>query len=94
MTKISISTSLEKELSQEILSEIIALAWCDRTSFEEIERQLGYAEKHVQALMRAHLKPSSYRLWRRRVYGRVAKHEKRGQKQATMVEEDSTSEQE
>ena len=93
MTKIS--TSVEKELSPEILSEIIALAWCDRTSFEEIERQLGYAEKHVQALMRAHLKPSSYRLWRRRVYGRGAKHEKRGQNHATIVvEEESTSEQE
>lgn len=56
-------------------SEIIALAWCDKTSFAQIFLQFGLAEKEVQALMRRELKKSSYRLWRRRVYQRKAKHQ-------------------
>lgn len=56
------------------ISEIVGLAWDDRTSFEMIEDQLGVAEKDVIKLMRRTLKPSSFRLWRKRVSGRATKH--------------------
>ena len=62
-------------LTETDISEIIALAWCDKTSFERIEEQFGLSEKEVQKLMRKELKGSSYRLWRRRVYQRKAKHQ-------------------
>ena len=59
------------------VSEIIALAWDDKTSFEMIEDQTGLSEKGVIKLMRRSLKPGSYKKWRERVSGRSAKHAKR-----------------
>lgn len=56
-------------------SEVIEMAWCDVTTFDSIEFQTGLAEKDVIKLMRKSLKPSSFRLWRKRVSGRSAKHE-------------------
>lgn len=53
------------------------MAWEDRTSFDEIERRTGLAEADVIRLMRAHLKPGSFRRWRQRVSGRITKHGKR-----------------
>ena len=64
-----------KNFTETEVSEIIALAWCDKTSFEQILSQFGISEKEVQHLMRQELKASSYRLWRRRVYQRKAKHQ-------------------
>ena len=64
-------------MKPEDISEIIHLAWCDKTSFDEIELQFGVKEPEVKALMRAHLKRSSFKMWRKRVYGRKAKHQKR-----------------
>ena len=61
-------------MDDHIHSEIIAMAWCDKTSFDVIEQLHGVSEPQVKALMKKSLKPSSYRLWRRRVYGRNAKH--------------------
>ena len=58
-------------------SEIIALAWDDKTSFEMIEDQTGLSEKGIIKLMRRSLKPGSFRKWRERVSGRPAKHAKR-----------------
>lgn len=58
------------------VSEIIELAWCDKTSFDSIEDQTGLKEKEVIKIMRANLKPKSFRVWRERVSGRKAKHEK------------------
>ncbi len=57
-------------------SEIIAMAWCDKTSFDSIHAQTGLKEKDVIAIMRTYMKPSSFRMWRKRVSGRKAKHEK------------------
>jgi uncharacterized protein (TIGR03643 family) len=57
-------------------SHIIEMAWCDDTSFDAIERQTGLVEKEVIKIMRAYMKPSSFRMWRKRVSGRKAKHEK------------------
>ena len=64
-----------KTFTETEISEIIALAWCDKTSFEQISSQFDVSEKEVQQLMRQELKSSSYRLWRRRVYQRKAKHQ-------------------
>lgn len=59
------------------LHEVIALAWADDASFDDIKRQTGLAEPEVIRLMRQNLKPRSFRLWRKRVSGRKAKHAKR-----------------
>lgn len=56
---------------------IIRLAWEDRTTFEEIRERTGLSEKEVIAVMRRNLKPGSFRLWRKRVTGRITKHRKR-----------------
>lgn len=61
-------------MSPEDISEIIALAWADDVSFEAIEKDTGLSEPEVIAIMRRSLKPSSFRLWRKRVSGRVSKH--------------------
>ena len=53
---------------------IVRLAWEDRTSFEEIKQRTGLAESEVIEVMRRELKPSSFRLWRKRVSGRITKH--------------------
>ena len=50
------------------------MAWCDDTSFDDIEALTGLSEKEVIALMRENMKPSSFRMWRKRVSGRTSKH--------------------
>ena len=61
-------------------SEIVALAWDDETSFDAIEAQTGLAEAEVIKVMRTHMKPSSFRMWRKRVSGRSSKHAERSPK--------------
>ena len=56
------------------LDRIIEMAWEDRTPFEAIEFQFGLSEPQVIALMRQSMKPSSFKLWRKRVSGRKTKH--------------------
>ncbi len=56
------------------ISRIIEMAWEDRTPFEAIENQFGLNESGVIDLMRQHMKPSSFRMWRKRMAGRVTKH--------------------
>lgn len=53
---------------------IIEMAWEDRTPFEAIELQFGLKEKEVITFMRAYSKPSSFRMWRKRMAGRSTKH--------------------
>lgn len=50
------------------------MAWEDRTPFEAIENQFGLKENDVREIMRKKLKPSSFRMWRKRVSGRKTKH--------------------
>lgn len=57
------------------LSRIIEMAWGDRTPFEAIDYTYGLSEQEVIQLMRRELKPSSFRLWRKRVTSRKTKHE-------------------
>jgi uncharacterized protein (TIGR03643 family) len=65
---------MKTTLLPEQISRIVRLAWEDRTSFEEIEKRTGFVERDVIAVMRRELKPSSFRLWRKRVNGRITKH--------------------
>lgn len=76
--------------------KIIRMAWEDRTSFDEIEKKTGLTEAQVIKLMRKEMKPSSFRMWRKRVSGRVTKHRKRfiqevivAKSRATVVLDDS-----
>ncbi|QDZ41487.1 TIGR03643 family protein [Euhalothece natronophila Z-M001] len=50
------------------------MAWEDRTPFEAITSQYGLKEKEVIKLMRKQMKPSSFRMWRKRVSDRATKH--------------------
>lgn len=65
---------MKTNLTSEQISVIIRYAWEDRTSFEEIEERTGQTEGQVIEIMRRELKPSSFRMWRKRVGGRVTKH--------------------
>ena len=62
------------DLSPADISRIIEMAWEDRTTFEAIELQFGLNESAVVALMRREMKASSFRMWRKRMAGRVTKH--------------------
>ncbi|MDB4557099.1 TIGR03643 family protein [bacterium] len=62
-------------LSRPDLDRIIMMAWEDRTSFDAIREQFGLFPGEVIKLMRQELKPSSFKLWRRRTQGRFTKHE-------------------
>ena len=60
------------------LDRIIEMAWEDRTPFEAILFQFNLAEKDVIKLMRATLKESSFKRWRKRVNSGVSqKHLKK-----------------
>ena len=65
------------ELSIAQLDRVIQMAWEDRTPFEAIRDQFGLEPGQVIHLMRQSLKPSSFRLWRRRTRGRTTKHRAR-----------------
>lgn len=61
-------------LSETDIDRIIEMAWEDRTPFDAIEWQFGLSEAAVIQLMREHMKPSSFKRWRKRVQGRSTKH--------------------
>ena len=61
-------------VSAETIDRIIQMAWEDRTSFDVIRAQFGLTNGQVIQLMRSHLKPSSFRMWRKRTVGRKTKH--------------------
>jgi len=65
--------------SEIFINKVIAMAWADAVSFDKIKRETGLAEGDVIVIMRRHLKPRSFALWRTRVSGRSTKHEKRKQ---------------
>ena len=59
------------------IDRVIEMAWEDRTPFDAITFQFNLKEQEVINLMRRELKPSSFRLWRKRVQGRATKHSKK-----------------
>ena len=58
------------------IDRIIVMAWEDRTPFEAITFQFQLKEQDIIDLMRREMKPSSFKMWRKRVQGRKTKHEK------------------
>ena len=56
---------------------VIWAAWADRITFEDIEKKTGKSESDVIKIMRRSLKPSSFRLWRKRVNSQSIKHRKK-----------------
>ena len=61
-------------LSKDDLSRLIEMAWEDKTPFEAILNSYDVDESELMKLMQANLKPSSYRVWRKRVKERSSKH--------------------
>jgi uncharacterized protein (TIGR03643 family) len=56
------------------IDRIIQMAWEDRTAFDSIRAQFGLTPGEVIKIMRAQMKPSSFRMWRARTTGRKTKH--------------------
>jgi uncharacterized protein (TIGR03643 family) len=65
------------DLELKDIDRIIEMAWEDRTPFDAITYQFNLKEQEIISLMRRELKPSSFRLWRKRVQGRATKHSKK-----------------
>ena len=63
-------------LSDAEANAVVRMAWEDRTTFDQIKERTGLSEVEVIKLMRRELKPGSFRLWRKRVSGRITKHRK------------------
>ena len=61
-------------MDQDSLNRIIEMAWEDRTPFDVIYQEFDISQKELERLMRNNLKPSSFKLWRKRVSGRKTKH--------------------
>lgn len=68
---------MKQEYNEAFISDIIRMAWADEISFDKIKKGRGLSEVEVIKIMRGNLKPSSFKLWRKRVSGRGTKHEKR-----------------
>ena len=71
----SVNDVYDRDFSAAQRSRVIEMAWEDRTTFEVIKHSYGLNEAGVIKLMRQELKPSSFRLWRKRVSNRATKHE-------------------
>ena len=56
---------------------VIWAAWADRITFEDIKNKTGKSESDVIKIMRKSLKPSSFRLWRKRAKNKSIKHRKK-----------------
>ena len=56
-------------------SHLIEMAWEDRTPFEMIRLQYGLTEASVIDFMRRNMKKSSFKMWRKRMSGRLTKHQ-------------------
>jgi uncharacterized protein (TIGR03643 family) len=67
---------MKTEFTPRELDRIIEMAWEDRTPFEAIQFQFGISEQETIEIMRKEMKPSSFRMWRKRVQGRATKHAK------------------
>ncbi|MBM3360349.1 MAG: TIGR03643 family protein [Betaproteobacteria bacterium] len=61
-------------LSEADLSRLIEMAWEDRTPFEAILKNFHLDESSLMRVMQKNLRPSSYRLWRKRVKEKSVKH--------------------
>lgn len=73
--------AMKKKFTERELDRIIEMAWEDRTPFEAITFQFHISEKETIGIMRREMKPSSFKLWRKRVQGRATKHSKLSSKE-------------
>ena len=60
-------SSKYRNLELENKDEIIEMALSDKVSFNTIKELFGLDQNQVKLLMKAELKPGSYRAWRKRV---------------------------
>ena len=56
---------------------VVWAAWAVRITFEDIKKKTGKTENEVIKIMRKTLKPSSFRLWRKRAKNQSIKHRKK-----------------
>ena len=72
-------TKIKKPEPKKINSDdwIIWAGWADRITFEEIYEKTKKTESDVIKIMRKNLKPSSFKLWRKRVNEKSIKHRKK-----------------
>jgi len=75
-SKIPVTRVKKPEPSKDSPDWIIWAAWADRITFEEIRKVTGLSEGQVINHMRKSLKPSSFRLWRKRASTQSIKHQK------------------
>ena len=61
-------------MNQDDLNRIIEMAWEDRTPFDIIYKEFDISQNELELVMSSNLKPSSFKLWRKRVSGRKTKH--------------------
>ena len=61
-------------MDKDSLNRIIEMAWEDRTPFDIIYKEFNITQNDLERLMRNNLKPSSFKLWRKRVSGKKTKH--------------------
>jgi uncharacterized protein (TIGR03643 family) len=73
----------DKVPSPEEVDRIVEMAWEDRTPFDAIKAQFSLSEQQVILIMRTEMKPTSFRMWRKRVQGRATKHVKLTESQDT-----------
>jgi len=68
---------------------IIWAAWADRVTFEDIQRETGKSESDVIKVMRSELKPSSFKLWRKRVHTKSIKNLKKFRQERKNIKDKS-----
>ncbi len=68
---------MKRKLTEIEIDRIIEMGWEDRTPFDAIKMQFGLKEQEVITIMRRNMKPTSFKLWRKRVQGRKTKHLKK-----------------
>ena len=64
---------------EEDLNRLIEMAWQDRTTFDTIYELYGLTQNQVQKKMRALMKKSSFKMWRKRVQNKSTKHKSKVQ---------------
>jgi uncharacterized protein (TIGR03643 family) len=58
-------------------NRLIEMAWQDRMTFDIIYIQYGLTENQVKNKMRKLISKKAYNRWRKRVHGRITKHNKK-----------------
>ena len=60
-------SSEDRNLELENKDEIVEMALSDKVSFDTIKELFGLDQNQVKLLMKAELRPGSYKAWRKRV---------------------------